>query len=169
MTRAHAWLVVLTCGVLAAWAGRRGPASPTAPRARVAAVPAELSVDVIRGHADRLRTRLSSPPPFTAPRRNPFRFHEPAPPPVTARRAEPALRTALGEPPGHPEMKLIGVAEDAGQGAATTRTAIVSAMSQLFFVKEGERVLGRYEVVRITADAAQLRDPDGSLFTLALR
>jgi len=42
-------------------------------------------------------------------------------------------------------------------------------MTQLFFVKEGERVLGRYEVVRITPDAVLLKDPDGQTFALALR
>jgi hypothetical protein len=68
---------------------------------------------------------------------------------------------------GRPEMQLLGIAEDPSPDG-TVRTAVVSAMSQLFVVKAGERVLGRYEVVRVAADAVELRDGE-KIFTLALK
>lgn len=66
-------------------------------------------------------------------------------------------------------MQLVGVAEDRGPDGRTVRTAIVSAMTQLFYAKEGETVAGRYAVVRIAPDAVQLKGPEGETFTLALR
>jgi hypothetical protein len=169
MTRAQAWLVVLTCLLLAAWMARRGGSASYEPEGSAAARPAvRPAPDGILEQADRLRAHLASPAPFTPPRRNPFRFAEVPPPAARAGRAAPALSTALVERPDRPDMQLVGIAED-GRASAATRTAIISASTQLFFVKEGERILGRYHVTRIAAETVQLKDPDGSVFTLALR
>ena len=173
MTRPQGVFVVLACLLAAAWAARRaGPAlsaDPAQARPAAAAI-ASIPTDGILEQAARLRARLASPPPFKPPSRNPFRFSEPpATRPFPVPKTRPALTTALVERPERPEMKLVGIAEEAGRDGVTRRTAIISAMAQLIFVKEGERVLGRYEVVRITADAAQLKGPDGETFTIALR
>jgi hypothetical protein len=174
MSRTQASLIVLACVLAAAWAARRaGPSlSADARRAQPGVAVVPLPSHGILAEAERLRARLASPPPFRPPSRNPFRFYEPPPPPVPVRsKSGAALTTALAERDRveRPEMKLVGIAEERGPDGSTRRTAIVSAMMQLFYAREGERVLGRYEVVRIAADAAQLRDPDGNSFTLALR
>jgi hypothetical protein len=176
MSRTQAVLLVLACLAAAAWAARRaGPVlsadvKPT--RQAASAVLAPLPSHGILVQADRLRTHVASPPPFRPPVRNPFRFNEPPPPPAPARTnggAAISTTAAAVERAERPEMQLVGIAEDRLPDGAVRRTAIVSAMTQLFFAKEGERVLGRYEVVRITPDAAQLKDPDGQTFTLALK
>jgi hypothetical protein len=168
MTRAQGWLVVTACVLLAAWlTSRTRPPVHRDAAVLLASPAAPIGPDEIRDQSDRLRAHLASPPPFTPPHRNPFRFRETARPPVKLRRTATVLTTALAER-GRSEMSLVGIAEDGADGAIT-RTAIVAAMAQLFFVKEGERVLGRYQVVRITSDAAQLRDTDGQTFTIALR
>jgi len=173
MSRTQASLVVVACLLAAAWAARRaGPAlSADARPARAAASNvAPLPAHGILAQAERLRAHLASPPPFRAPSRNPFRFYEPPPPPAPIRKTNaPALTAGVVERADRPEVKLVGIAEDPGADGAVRRTAIISAMTQLFFVKEGERVLGRYEVVRITPDAVQLKDADGQTFALALR
>jgi hypothetical protein len=173
MSRAQASLLVLACLLAAAWAARRvGPAlsADVRPTRPVSSSAVPLPAHGILAQAERLRAHLASPPPFRAPSRNPFRFSEPPPPASPVRKKTgPALTTAPVEPAVRADMKLVGIAEDRAADGAIRRTAIVSAMTQLFFAKEGERVLGRYEVVRITPDAAQLKDPDGQLFTITLR
>jgi hypothetical protein len=172
MSRAQGLLLAVACLLVAADAARRiGPAlsadvQPSRPGSAIAPLPAHG----ILAQAERLRARLASPPPYRAPARNPFQFYEPprAPQPV-GKKAAPALTTAAVDPVERPEMKLVGIAEDSGEDGVVHRTAIVSAMMQLFFAKEGERVLGRYEVIRITSDAAQLRGPEGETFSLVLR
>jgi hypothetical protein len=182
MSRTQALLLVLACLLAAAWAARRvGPSlfADVRPHATVDGAAVPLSSHGVLSQAERLRTRLTSPPPFKPPSRNPFRFHEPSAPAASglAARAHTGegaavLSTSQIEPPQQPErpeMQLVGVAEERGPDGRVVRTAIVSAMTQLFYAKEGERVLGRYEVVRIGADRAQLKDPDGQTFSLALR
>jgi hypothetical protein len=174
MSRAQASLVVLACLLAAAWAARRvGPGlSADAPPARPSLSVAPLPAHGILAEAERLRARLASPPPFTPPSRNPFQFYEPPPPPVPIRKKTgPALSTALAEREHaeRPDMQLVGIAEEQGSDGRPRRTAIVSAMMQLFYAREGERVLGRFEVVRIGAESVQLKDPDGQSFSLALR
>ena len=176
MSRAQAFLVVVACLLAAAWAARRvSPALSADPRpARAVATDiVPLPAHGILAQADRLRAHLASPGPFRPPSRNPFRFYEPPLPPAPApRKNGPALTTAVAERAERaerPEMKLEGIAEDRAVDGVVRRTAIISAMTQLFFVTEGERVAGRYEVVHITPDAVQLKDADGNAFVLALR
>jgi len=73
-------------------------------------------------------------------------------------------------PPAEPAIELVGVAEDrTAQGLV--RTAIVSALSgDLWVVKVGEMVAGRYKVKAIGADAVELSDPvSGGTRRLTLR
>ena len=79
-------------------------------------------------------------------------------------------KPALSEPTPaavapQPTLKLIGIAED-----GAVRTAIISAPSQLFLVKEGDRVTSRYVVARISPDVVELTDAtDHSVRRLALK
>ncbi len=124
------------------------------------------------GLADRarhLRELLASPRPPVSVRRNPFVFtarHHAAPVPADEQgdAAEEAAREAA-----RPDLVLSGIAEDQVAGAPV-RTAVLVAAGQLLFAKEGDRVLSRYVVVRIAADAVQLKDAErGEVFTLALK
>jgi hypothetical protein len=120
------------------------------------------------GRAAALRAYLATPRPREPVRRNPFSFREASPvgradrhPAVTPRAAEPA--------PSRPEMFLSGIAEEAGTGHPL-RTAMISVAGQLVFAREGDRVLSRFVVLRIAADAVQMKDAEGGeMFTLALR
>lgn len=173
MTRTQGLLVVLTCVLALAWLSSGGRVAagraPAAPPAQLTTT--DPAIAGIVEQTARIRAHLSTVPPLAPSRRNLFQFRAmAAPAPSTARRRGPALSTgvALTERPARPDMQLVGIAEDQ-DGPLRVRTAVVSAMSQLFVVREGERVLERYEIVKITADAAQLKDPDGRLFTIALR
>jgi hypothetical protein len=72
--------------------------------------------------------------------------------------------------PVEPALELIGVAEDqTAQGLV--RTAIVTALTdELFLVKEGETIAGRYRVKTVGNDAVELTDlVTGTSRRLALR
>jgi hypothetical protein len=78
---------------------------------------------------------------------------------------EPAAAPARVAPP----LRLVGIAEDEGADGAV-RTAIISAGGQLIFAKLGERVMERYEIARISGEAAELHDlEDNSTLTLVLK
>jgi hypothetical protein len=59
-------------------------------------------------------------------------------------------------------LKLAGIAEDAGADGPD-RTAIISGEGQLFMVKEGDPVAGRYRVARISSDAVELSDVNAGI------
>jgi len=66
-------------------------------------------------------------------------------------------------------LKLAGIAEDEGPEGAV-RTAIISAPGQLLLVKEGETIVQRYRVTKISSDVVELVDlGDNSIRRLALR
>jgi hypothetical protein len=120
----------------------------------------------LTGRASALRAYLAAPPARVTVRRNPFAF------PAPRRPAEAAtLQRAVQPPPvePRPDLTLSGIAEDAAAGG-TVRTAVIAAAGQLFFAKEGDRVLSRFVVLRIAADAVQVRDTErGEVFTLAFK
>ena len=131
---------------------------------------AELSAEIAR-----LRERLHPTAAPQAPVRNLFEFSRTAP----GRRAAAAPRPAVTDEPAPPpaarpvplaaSFRLVGIAEDAGPDGPI-RTAIISGSGQLFFAKAGDRVAERYEVARISGDAAELVDlNDHSALTLALK
>lgn len=118
----------------------------------------------------RLQSALVSPRPLPPAMRNPFQFRErvsrSVAPPAGERR--PALTTAVVQAPP-PDLRLIGVAEDVGTGAVV-RTAVINGADQLFLVKVGDRVAGRFEVLKIGSDAVLLKDASsGNTVTLGLR
>ena len=173
MTRTQALSVVLACVLLLAWltgSGRMAVPHAAADPGQAVRLAPDSAVEAITRQTARLRDHLSAPAPLPPSRRNPFQFHDVAPP-----RAHAALpkgvpapgEGALAAQPPRPVMQLQGIAEDRVDGA-TVRKAVLSVGGELFIAGEGDRVLGRYEVVRVTADAVLLKDGEET-FTLALR
>jgi hypothetical protein len=130
----------------------------------------ELRGAALAAEITRLRERLRPTSAPQVPSRNLFEFSRAAP----VRVASPVPRDLpAAEPPrpvpAAPPLKLVGLAEDPGpQGPV--RTAIISGFGQLFLVKEGEPLTSRYQVVKISTEAAEIRDlGDNSTLTLALK
>jgi hypothetical protein len=112
---------------------------------------------------DRLRERANAPGLSRSPR-NPFRFNSPRPSAATGTKiAEPVVEEAVPAVPAPPPLKLSGVSHQGGQ-----RTAIISIENQIYFVKDGESVAGRYKVVTVDPEAVLLRDDAGNELRLAL-
>jgi hypothetical protein len=159
-------------GALAAWLA----AASTMLTPRVVETPVRKTTAVeLRGAAlaaeiTRLRERLRPTAAPQVPSRNLFEFSRTAP--VRAASPVPLELPAAEAPrpaPEVPPLKLVGLAEDPGpQGPV--RTAIISAFGQVFLVKEGERVTSRYQVAKISGEAAEIRDlGDDSTITLVLK
>jgi hypothetical protein len=159
-------------GALAAWLASasttgRPRIMPAAPHASSAV---ELRGAELAAEIARLRERLH---PTTTPQagRNLFEFSSRASA-VRASAATPSTPMPTENPPpvfAPPPLTLVGIAEDSGPDGAI-RTAIISGLGQLFFAKVGERVNERFQVTRISPDAAELIDTDSNAsFTLALR
>ena len=148
--------------------GRRvepAPVRPAAIEERGAALAAEV---------ERLHERLRPTAALQQPSRNLFEFAAVrAPRPVTAAPLSggPALTESATVPAAsRPSIKLIGIAEDPGSDGIPVRTAVISGFGQLFLVKEGDAVTGRYRVARISGEVAELADnDDGSALRLALK
>jgi hypothetical protein len=148
----------------------RPPIVPQPPP-RVAAI--DRSVAALQADVTRLRDRLG---PTVAPSgsRDLFRFSARAPKPVQSvqgvatKREAPALLEAPPPVVPRPPLTLIGIAEDAS-AEGPVRTAIVSGLGDVFLVKMGETIDGRYRVDLVSADAVQLTDTStDSSATLAL-
>jgi hypothetical protein len=113
----------------------------------------------VQAQTSRLRARLAQAPARTEPVRNPFIFAPREP----ARRPGRAIVAPVPVPdaallPAEPAIELVGVAEDRTD-RGIVRTAIVSALSgDLYLVKEGETLAGRYKVKAVGADAVELID-----------
>jgi hypothetical protein len=104
--------------------------------------------------------------------RNPFAFATPRPAVVAPqpKPAMPAITIAPDAAPPRPPLVLSAIAEQAGDQGATIRTAILQVGGQVFLAKEGEHASPRFTIVRIGADAAEIRDEvAGTSFRLALR
>ena len=68
-----------------------------------------------------------------------------------------------------PAFTLIGIAEDSSADGTIVRTAVVTGASDLFLVKPGESIQGRYRVDQVSSDAVQLVDTTtGAPLVLAL-
>ena len=69
-----------------------------------------------------------------------------------------------------PELSLIGVAEDQSPEGPVRTAIIAGAADELYMVKAGQDVAGRYRVTVVAADAVELHDAlTGSLRRLALK
>jgi hypothetical protein len=109
---------------------------------------------------------------FPQPHRNLFRFGagqadadrggDIAVPPV---QPETTITPAIPTPP---PVKLAGVAEDQ-RGDRLVRTAILSSLSGVLLVVEGDEIPGGYRVSRIESEAVDIvRTVDGMTFRLTL-
>lgn len=170
MTRTLAELVLLAAllvalGLIVASRSRVTPVEP----GQVPPAAASRDTPVDAGLSERtkaLRKFLATPPPPTPVRRNPFGFGVPSA--AGAGAAGGAVDPAAPRTP-RPPMELAGIAEETGNGHPN-RTAVISAAGQVIFAKEGDRVLSRFLVVRIAADAVHLKDDEGGgEFSLVLK
>ncbi|MGH9408398.1 MAG: hypothetical protein ACRD1V_02995 [Vicinamibacterales bacterium] len=121
--------------------------------------PQSITAD-IQQEAGRLRARMAHAPAPDANPRNPFAFAPVrTPPPAAANLAHAtAADSAQVAAPPTPELSLIGMAEDP-TAAGVRRVAILSGVGDsVYFVSEGDALLGRYRVAKIGADAIELDD-----------
>lgn len=176
--RLAAWIIgAAVCGAwLASAAGvtRQSRITPPAPPAADAVQLDALAADV-QAQASRLRERLAqAPAPNTTPR-NPFRF-APAPSQRQARPAtldpglpeRPAVETLL--PPAEPVLDLVGVAESSTADGLVRTAMMTSESGDLIMAVSGQRILGRYDIIAIHADAVELEDVQtGAIRRLVLR
>ena len=120
--------------------------------------------------AERLKARLNTQRQLRGLDRDPFEFGRPpaprvAPMPVAA----PAFAAPAAPVDLPPPFALTGVAEQK-KGDAMERTAILTGNGQMYFAKVGDRVVGRYEVTAVGADAVELRELEsGRVVRLGLR
>jgi len=163
-------LILLAGFSFAGGVGRQTPGVPDTPAAVETSGTVNLAAEV-QAQTQRLRSRLAQAPRPVEPVRNPFSFA----PRESERRSS---RTAAALPPvaeapllpAEPAIELVGVAENKTE-QGLVRTAIVSALSgDLFLVKEGETLAGRYKVKAVGVDAIELTDIlSGDTRRLALR
>ena len=129
-----------------------------------AALRSTASADAIardmQTEAARLQERLRTAPVPPSSPRNPFAFG--ADRSLRSRdvaRATVADTPDLAPAPSIPALSLIGMAEDTTSKGVVRRTAVVSGDGDaIYFVAEGDVVIGRYRVTRIGADAIELQD-----------
>jgi hypothetical protein len=166
MTRKRAVTYIGLASVLLAYLAAAGGLSnhldvPAAePRAVQTSGTETLAADV-QAQTSRLRDRMASAPAPRAPIRNPFVFgarETPRPrastPTASASLRAPETAPVVAEPP----LELIGIAEQQSP-SGPVRTAIMTAHSdELYMLKEGELLGGRYRVKAIGIDAVELTD-----------
>jgi hypothetical protein len=127
---------------------------------------AQLAAEIARLH-ERLRPTVAPQPNA----RNLFAFNAARPARALAVPPRPASsESALARSALRPDLKLIGLAEDAGADGQVVRTAILSGFGELFLVKEGELVKDRFRVGKISAEVVELLDVnDNAPLRLALK
>ena len=127
----------------------------------------------VQAQAERLRSRLASAPAPNLPSRNPFAFAVAETPRLRqAVRAAAVPEAVAAEPLVSLEipLTLVGVAADQGEHGIVRTAMIVGPSDELFMVREGQAVAGKYQVSAIGADAVELKDPaTGAVRRLILR
>ena len=173
--RAAAYL----CGgtVLIAWFASAAGVIRQPREIRVPLVPSEertlgTIVSDVQAQSARLRERLAVAPAPQAPIRNPFQFasREPSKTRPAARLSAPTAEPAADQGPPELPLALLGIAEQK-TAAGLVRTAMIGGLDgQLYMAGEGQEVAGRYRVVAVGADGAELRDlASGAPRRLALK
>jgi hypothetical protein len=161
--------------VLATWLVS-APVPPSAVTTPVRALAARrqeapLPVEDLGPEAERLARRVADMAAFGAPTRDLFRFRAA---PLAARVKVPvapevSLAPIAAVAPVPPPFVLTGIAEDQ-QGDVMVRTAIVSGPGNLWLVKAGDTLDGRFQVVAVEADAVDIiRADTGAAIRLSFR
>lgn len=173
-SRLAAWMFCAAVGGawLASAAGvSRTPRLSPVSKANTDDVRLDAVVAEVQAQAGRLRSRLSNAPVPDGPERNPFAFatrKQQVRPGTTAAPAPVAPPVVLQVP--EPVLELIGVAETRTAGGVVRTAMISGGYDELMMVTAGQRVLGRYDVVAVGADAVELKDlQTGATRRLALR
>jgi len=134
--------------------------------------PVELSGAELADEIARLRERLHPVVEPQHPARNLFQFSSRAAAPSSrVDRAAAAISEVPAQPApaAPPPLTLVGIAEDPSPDGPI-RTAIISGPGQLFFVKEGDSIAGRFRVQRLSGEVAELTDlADSTTHRLALK
>ena len=162
-------------GLLATWVfsmpDATAPVASSAASAARAPQASAAAIDIQR-EAARLQVRLHPDARVNAVARNPFQFASRAPRRVVPADSPPAVPAAAlpaVAPIEQPPLSLDGIATDVVDGQEQ-RTAILHADGGVVLVKEGDMVSGRYRVMTVAPDAAELMDvPRGSVVRLVLR
>ena len=157
------WLALLVVVLIGAVQWQRSRTATTdsaapASRPRAARASGTTAGQVADLRLDRLKDIDGE---IAAPTRNPFRFQPkpapPAPPPRVAP-PPPVVPTGPPPPPAIP-LKFIGLLD---APARIGRIAILSdSRGDVFYGKEGDIIDGRYQLLRIGPDSADLAYADG--------
>jgi hypothetical protein len=153
-------------GLLATWlavtpATTESHGSSTATTQPSSAV-SQLTADDLKIQETRLREHLAGVP-LRPSARNPFRFGAVSVPKVPHESISAAVPVVAPAALAGSALSLSGIFTD-----KSTRTAIVTGDGQLYLVKQGELVAGRYQVATVEADAVTLRSDSGTDVRLTL-
>jgi hypothetical protein len=166
----HAATIVTTGGALVAWFVGGATTNHTAPPTH-AIEPATIDIRYaeLATEVSRLHDRLQPSTRPQQPARNLFRFRPTQARSTAAPIAAPTPVVDAPPPPPVLLMKLVGMAEDPGPDGPV-RMAFLNIEGQFFSVKEGETIVQKYRVSKMSADVVELTDVnDGSVRRLALR
>ena len=142
-----------------------GMSQPAAPSRGAPAGVSLTSVEEVR-----INRLAHTAPALPEHARDPFRYRQAPPPPSKAApvRARPVLGPPAPLPPPSPSpvpppppipLKFVGVVEAAG---STGTVAVLSdSRGGVFYGREGDIIDGRYRLVKVSADQAELMYPDG--------
>jgi len=176
MNASRAAAMVVGVNLIAVWAvaavGTKLAAPPPVSSARAAAEEdvGRAQVQLVEA-TERLRARQQQGAGRLAIVRDPFRFTgerrgaaTPATAPAGATEPEPGTDPPAEVPAADiqaaGDLVLVGMAES-HQGDATVRTAVIRAGSDIVLAGVGAFVTGRFTVVALTADSADLDDTQG--------
>ena len=173
-----AWIIgAAVCGAwLASAAGvtRQARTTPPAPPTADVVQFDALAADV-QAQASRLRERLAQAPAPNSTPRNPFRF-APAPSQRQVRAATTspgtpeAMALDVAMPLAEPALDLVGVAETSTADGPVRTAMMTGHTGDLIMAIAGQRILGRYDVVAVDAEAVELKDAQtGAVRRLVLR
>jgi hypothetical protein len=166
-SRLAAWIVCAAVGGawLASAAGvSRSPRIPPVSRPANDVRLDALAADV-QAQTGRLRDRLSQAPAPTGPERNPFSFAARRLPARAANIDAPTVAVTTVAAPEilEPALTLIGIAETRTPDGIARTAMITGGRDDLMMVTVGQRLLSRYDVVAVGADAVELKDLETGL------
>ena len=108
----------------------------------------------VQSQATHLRQRLAAAPAPHSETRNPFAFAAAErPQPAAVEKAVDAERLPVIQTSPEPNLVLLGLAED-----GSTRTAMIESGDDLVMATEGQSIVGRYRVAKISPDGIELVD-----------